>query len=68
MKEESQANMSRKMRGKICLVTGGTNGIGRAAAQALAQMGASVVIVGREARRRQRRLPRKSGRPPAIRM
>ena len=35
------------MNGKICLVTGATNGIGKAAAQALAQMGASVVIVGR---------------------
>jgi NAD(P)-dependent dehydrogenase (short-subunit alcohol dehydrogenase family) len=36
-----------KMNGKICLVTGATNGIGKATAQALAQMGATVVIVGR---------------------
>ncbi|RIK40745.1 MAG: short-chain dehydrogenase [Chloroflexi bacterium] len=35
------------MTGKICLVTGATNGIGKATAQALAQMGATVVIVGR---------------------
>ena len=35
------------MNGKICLVTGGTNGIGKATAQALARMGATVVIVGR---------------------
>jgi NAD(P)-dependent dehydrogenase (short-subunit alcohol dehydrogenase family) len=35
------------MKGKICLVTGATNGIGKATAQALAQMGATVVIVGR---------------------
>ncbi len=35
------------MNGKICLVTGATNGIGKATAQALAQMGATVVIVGR---------------------
>ena len=33
--------------GKICLVTGGTDGIGQATAQGLAQMGATVVIVGR---------------------
>ena len=45
MKEELKANMS----GKICLVTGATNGIGKAAAQALARMGATVVIVGRSA-------------------
>ena len=37
------------MQGKICLITGGTNGIGKATAQALARMGAMVVIVGRDA-------------------
>ena len=37
------------MNGKICLVTGATNGIGKATAQSLAQMGATVVIVGRNA-------------------
>ena len=45
MEEKLNANMN----GKICLVTGATNGIGRATAQALAQMGATVVIVGRNA-------------------
>ena len=43
MSEKLKADMN----GKICLVTGATNGIGKAAAQALAQMGASVVIIGR---------------------
>lgn len=44
MKEMSKGNMT----GKICLVTGATNGIGKATAQALTQMGATVVIVGRD--------------------
>jgi NAD(P)-dependent dehydrogenase (short-subunit alcohol dehydrogenase family) len=39
--------MKANMNGKICLVTGATNGIGKATALALAQMGATVVIVGR---------------------
>ena len=45
MKEKLKDNMN----GKTCLVTGGTNGIGKATAQALAQMGATVVMVGRNA-------------------
>jgi NAD(P)-dependent dehydrogenase (short-subunit alcohol dehydrogenase family) len=43
--------MKDHMNGKICLVTGATNGIGKATAQALAQMGATVVIVGRDAQK-----------------
>ena len=43
MKEKLHNNMN----GKICLVTGATNGIGKATAQALAKMGATVIIVGR---------------------
>jgi NAD(P)-dependent dehydrogenase (short-subunit alcohol dehydrogenase family) len=35
------------MTGKICLVTGATNGIGKVTALALAKMGATVFVVGR---------------------
>jgi NAD(P)-dependent dehydrogenase (short-subunit alcohol dehydrogenase family) len=39
------------MQGKICLITGDTNGIGKATALALSQKGGTVVIVGRNAQR-----------------
>jgi NAD(P)-dependent dehydrogenase (short-subunit alcohol dehydrogenase family) len=39
------------MQGKICMITGGTNGIGKSTAQELARMGATVVIVGRNAQK-----------------
>jgi NAD(P)-dependent dehydrogenase (short-subunit alcohol dehydrogenase family) len=42
------------MRGRICLVTGGTNGIGKSTAQELARMGAMVIIVGRDAQKTSR--------------
>jgi NAD(P)-dependent dehydrogenase (short-subunit alcohol dehydrogenase family) len=36
------------MNGKVCVVTGATSGIGKAAATALARLGATVVLVGRD--------------------
>jgi NAD(P)-dependent dehydrogenase (short-subunit alcohol dehydrogenase family) len=39
------------MQNKTCLITGATNGIGRAAATALAQKGATVIVVGRDEER-----------------
>ncbi len=41
--------MNTPMQGKICLITGGSDGIGYAASRELARMGARVVIVGRNA-------------------
>jgi len=38
----------RGMKGKVCVVTGATSGIGKAAATALAKQGATVVLVGRD--------------------
>ena len=35
------------MEGKICLITGGSDGIGYVAARELARMGATVVVAGR---------------------
>jgi NAD(P)-dependent dehydrogenase (short-subunit alcohol dehydrogenase family) len=42
---------SNGMTGKLCLVTGGTSGIGKATALGLAKLKASVVIVGRDKER-----------------
>jgi retinol dehydrogenase-12 len=45
------AEPDRSMIGKICVVTGATSGIGRVTARALAERGASVVVVGRSRER-----------------
>ncbi|WP_437815677.1 SDR family NAD(P)-dependent oxidoreductase [Sorangium sp. So ce1078] len=39
------------MQGRVCVITGGTAGIGRATALALAKLGATVVILGRSRER-----------------
>lgn len=39
------------MRGKVCLVTGATSGIGRVTARELAKQGATVVVSGRDRRK-----------------
>lgn len=54
------------MKGKRCLITGATQGLGRVAALALARQGASVVIIGRDPKRTQEtveELRQESGNP-----
>jgi NAD(P)-dependent dehydrogenase (short-subunit alcohol dehydrogenase family) len=47
----SMEDMSRTMQGKTCIITGGSSGIGKAAALELAARGANVVLVCRDAAR-----------------
>ena len=45
---ESSGELHPTMRDRVCLVTGATSGIGRVAAIALAGMGATVLLAGRD--------------------
>lgn len=36
------------MKGRVCMITGGSSGIGKATALGLASMGATVIVVGRD--------------------
>jgi NAD(P)-dependent dehydrogenase (short-subunit alcohol dehydrogenase family) len=45
------ANSAHQMRGKVCVVTGATSGIGLVTAQALARQGATLVVVARNPER-----------------
>jgi retinol dehydrogenase-14 len=49
-------NANGSMDGKVILITGGTSGIGKAAATALARMGAEVVVNGRDREKGERAL------------
>jgi NAD(P)-dependent dehydrogenase (short-subunit alcohol dehydrogenase family) len=51
--EDGNMTGEQSMRGKICLVTGATSGIGKVTATALAAQNAEVIIVGRNAKKTQ---------------
>jgi NAD(P)-dependent dehydrogenase (short-subunit alcohol dehydrogenase family) len=64
MKGLVMPTMNTSMQGKLCLVTGATSGIGKATALGLAQVGATVVMVGRDREKGeavQREIKTKSG-------
>ena len=52
------SGQDQSMRGKVCIVTGGTSGIGEVSARGLAQRGATVVVVGRNPERSARTVDR----------
>ena len=63
--------MAHTIEGKTCLITGGSDGIGYAAARELARLGARVVIVGRNAAKTDdavRRITAETGNPAVDRL
>jgi NAD(P)-dependent dehydrogenase (short-subunit alcohol dehydrogenase family) len=54
------------MQGKTCVITGATSGIGRAAAEALAAMGARVVMIARDKQRGEAMLTQLRDRFPLV--
>src|SRR5919204_5033446 len=48
---ENTSTSERSMSGRVCLITGANRGIGRATALALARLGATVVLLCRDAER-----------------
>lgn len=58
--------MKNQLKNRTALVTGGTGGVGKEIARALAQLGAQLIIVGRDADKGAR-ANRRSVLPPIIR-
>jgi len=46
-KKITMSTINQPMHGKICMITGATDGIGKVSAHALAKQGATVIVVGR---------------------
>ena len=60
--------MSQALAGRVCVITGGTSGIGRAVALLLAREGASLVLIGRDRARTDDAIDavRRAGAPDAV--
>jgi len=68
-RQETSATPEGTMRGRVCLVTGATSGHGRAMAGLLAELGADVILLGRDpARCRETReeIASRTGRAPEV--
>ena len=49
--EKGARNMSQKLAGSVCIITGATAGIGKASAFALASEGANLILIARREHR-----------------